>query len=213
MKLPSVARWMAACALACASGVHALPFEADVALDTSALAGPFEVAFALTDGSGTGDANIHVVLSDLQFAGGSPGAIDAALTFGGVTGDLASAVEMVDSTFLNVFASSFLPGASFSFHVAVNGTTDAGGTPDQLAMVLLRADGTLVDSTDPSGAGSLLTLAFAGPQPAVSAFAGALTPAPSVQLATPVPEPGSLVLFAAALAGVRMARRRRGGDG
>src|SRR5437016_3119013 len=88
-----------------------------VSLDTSALSGSFELAFILTDGSGTGDANNTITLSNFLFGvGGSAGVVDTALSTGGVGGDLSSGVSLVDSAFLNIFASSFTPGSVLSFN-------------------------------------------------------------------------------------------------
>src|SRR5258707_10582847 len=87
-----------------------------VNLDTSGLSGSFELAFIFTDGSGTGDSNNTVTLSNFLFgAGGSAGTVDASLSFGGESGDLTSGVSLIDSFFLNIFASSFTPGSLLSF--------------------------------------------------------------------------------------------------
>ena len=51
----------------------ATPFTGSIVLDTSLLADPFEIAFVLTDGSGSNDGNTAVTLDNFAFAGGSTG--------------------------------------------------------------------------------------------------------------------------------------------
>jgi hypothetical protein len=177
-------------------------------LDSSALVGPFELVFVLTDGSGTGDANNTVTLSNFLFGGGSAGSVDASLSFGGESGDLSSGVALVDSFFVNIFASSFTPGSALSFDFSLTTNVDAGGTPDQFSFELLHSDGTSVNTTDPSGANSLLTVNLDSAHPGISTFASELTPAPIVVEAGVAPEPSSLALFAIALAGALWPVRR-----
>src|SRR4051794_35003845 len=76
----------------------------DVSLNTAALighaAGPFSVAFQLTDGNGVGDANNVAIIDNLQFGSGGP--LGLPLRVGGAVGDLWSTVVLVDSGFPNV---------------------------------------------------------------------------------------------------------------
>ena len=181
-----------------------------VSLDTSALSGPFELAFIFTDGSGTGDANNTVTLGNFLFgAGGSAGTVDASLSFGGESGDLTSGVSLIDSFFLNIFASSFTPGSLLSFDFGLTTNVDAGGTPDQFSLVLLQADGSVVNTEDPSGANSLLTVNLDSAHPAISTFASDLTPAAIVTESTAAPEPPSLLLLAIGLAAALWSARTR----
>src|ERR1035437_245012 len=73
----------------------------DVALNTTGLvghpAGPFSVAFQLTDGSFVGDENNTVVINNFQFGGG--GVSGSATTLGSISGDLSSSVTLTDGTF------------------------------------------------------------------------------------------------------------------
>jgi hypothetical protein len=179
--------------------VYAGSITGSVSLDTSSLSGPFELAFIFTDGSGTGDANNTITLGNFSFGGGSAGAVDSTLSTGGVSGDLASSVTLTDSAFLNIFAAFFMPGSALAFDFTSTNAVDAGGTPDQFAMVLLRSDGSVVDTSDPTGAGSLLTLTFDGPVRTLATYASTDTPAPRVDVAATVPEPSSLLLVLAAL--------------
>src|SRR5262249_54268199 len=84
---------------------------------------------------------------------------------------------------------------------------DAGGTPDQLSLVLLQSR-TVVGTDDPSGADSLLTVNFDSSNPAFNAFASELTSAPIVTRSSPVPEPGSLPLLATTLMSALCCARR-----
>ena len=188
---------------------HAGLITGTVSLDTSALSGPFELAFIFIDGSGTGDANNTVTLSNFLFGGGSAGTVDASLSTGGISGDLISGVSLVDSTFLNIFASSFTPGSLLSFDFGLTTNVDAGGTPDQFSLVLLQADGSVVNTEDPTGANSLLTVNLDSAQPAFSTFASDLTPAPIVRESATAPEPASLPLLAIGLIGALWSARKR----
>ena len=189
---------------------HASIIAGSVSLDTSALSGPFELAFIFTDGSGTGDANNTVTLGNFLFgAGGSAGTVDASLSFGGESGDLTSGVSLIDSFFLNIFASSFTPGSLLSFDFGLTTNVDAGGTPDQFSLVLLQADGSVVNTEDPSGANSLLTVNLDSAHPVISTFASDLTPAAIVTESTAAPEPPSLLLLAMGLGAALWSARTR----
>src|ERR1017187_697775 len=71
----------------------------NVTLDTAPLvghpAGPFYVEATFTDGSGVGDANNTVTMSNFTFGGGS--ALGGPLVFGGASGSLATGVTITDS--------------------------------------------------------------------------------------------------------------------
>ncbi|HET9762690.1 MAG TPA: hypothetical protein VFR50_04205 [Casimicrobiaceae bacterium] len=173
-------------------------FTGSASLDTSALSGPFELVFVLTDGSGIGDANNLVELNDFAFGpGGGAGSVDTLLSTGGVSGDLTTGVALVDTAFFNVFASTFTPGSLLSFDFAFSTNIDGGGTPDQLSMALLQSDRTPVPSTDASGA--VLVVNIDSPRPGFGLFATDLTPAPTVTFAGSAPEPPTALLLLVAL--------------
>lgn len=195
-------------AMASQRPAHAGMINGSVSLDTSGLSGMFELAFIFIDGSGTGDANNTVTLNNFLFGGGSAGVVDAGLSTGGVSGDLTSGPSLVDTSFFNVFASSFTPGSVLSFDFSLTTNVDPGGTPDQLSLALLQTDGTPVVTEDPSGVDSLVTVNIDSASPVFSAFASDLTPAPVVRKSNPAPEPQSLLLFAASVAGALWSARR-----
>lgn len=190
------------------------PAHADVtgtvSLDTSALSGPFELAFIFIDGSGTADANNTVTLTNFLFGvGGSAGSVDTLLSTGGESGDFGSSVLLTDSAFLNIFASTFTAGSLLSFDFGLTTNIDAGGTPDEFSLALLQSDGAVVNTQDPSGANSLLTVNFDAARPGIATFASDLTPAPIVFEASAAPEPASLALVATGLLSALWSLRRR----
>jgi len=171
-----------------------------VSLDTSGLSGTFELAFIFTDGSGTGDANNTVALGNFAFgSGGAAGSVDTLLSMGGFAGDFGTGITLVDNAFLTIFASTFTPGTLLSFGFGLTTNVDAGSTPDQLSIALLLPDGTPVNTSDPSGANSLLTVNIDSALPVFATFASDSTPAPVVTFAATAPEPSSLPLLALAL--------------
>jgi hypothetical protein len=177
-----------------------------VSLDTSGLSGTFELGFVLIDGSGSGDANNTVTLTNFAFgAGGAAGVVDPLLTTAGASGDFTSGVTLIESEFFNVFAETFTTGSLLTFDFGVTTNVDPGGTPDEFSMVLLQADGTQIPSGDPSGA--LLLVNIDSARPAFLTFATELTPAPTVAFAATAPEPSTALLFALALTCALWSRR------
>lgn len=190
-----------------ATSAAATPFTGSMQLDTSLLADPFEIAFVLTDGSGSNDGNTMVTLDNFAFGGGSAGAVDPAFTTGEASGSLDTGLSLRDSAFIAIIASTFTPGTALSFDFQVDWTPEAGDTPDLLAFVLLGIDGTPIGTTDPSGANALMTIETGVMStPLVRTFTGDLTPAPRV-LTSSVPEPGTIPMLLVALIALVSARR------
>jgi hypothetical protein len=187
-------------ALAQQRPAHAGIINGSVSLDTTLLSGTFELGFILIDGSGTGDANNTVTLGNFGFGGGSAGAVDPLLTTSGASGDFASGVTLTDSEFFNAFAQTFTAGTALTFDFGLTTNVDSGGTPDQFSLALLQSDGTLIPSSDPSGA--LLLVNIDSAQPGFFGFATDLTPAPKVTFSASVPEPPSSLLLAIGLVGL-----------
>src|SRR6185312_13251794 len=103
-------------------------FADEVTLNTAPLigdtAGPFSLVFQLTDGSGIGDGNNTVTISNFQFGSGGPSG--SPTTFGGVSGDVGSTVTLVDSSFLNYLIQPFTPGTTLEFTVTTTNNVDSG---------------------------------------------------------------------------------------
>ena len=194
------------------SNVYAGPVT--VTLDTSSLSGTQTLAFSLTNF----DAGFNtVVLSDFAFGGGNavPATVDC--TFGGsfsgvgCSGDLTAGVtlEGLDPT-AAFFTQQFQPGASLSF--VLNATSNfSGPVPDQFAMYVCDAGLTTCYSDDAGGTLLLLDLTGGSVIPASFIAYGATAqglPAPVVTLTPTAPEPGTLLLFAAAVATFARSRVR-----
>ena len=189
----------------------------DVVIDTVPMighpAGPFTLDLQFIDGSGAGDANNTAVLGNFTFGGGSPAGSAAGI--GGVSGDLASSVQMIDSSFFNEFDQSFNPGASLSFRLAVSTNPDIG-SPDELSLAILDSSGFEIPTLGPGNA--LLTVNIGAGTAAAAGFATESTrspPAggPPIMIAAPritavsaVPEPATLLLFLGAGICVRIRR-------
>ena len=162
----------------------------NVSVDTSSLignpAGPFQLDFQFTDGSGIGDANNIVTLSNFDFGSGS--ASGAPTLTGGGTGDLSTAVTLRDSEFFNEFAQAFTPGSAFGFRVDLTTNPESINVPDQFSFAIL----------DSSGLGdTLLTADIFSTGPSVSVFASSTPPIPAPNVSS-VPEPSLAWPLAAA---------------
>jgi|SRR6478609_455917 len=110
-----------------------------VTMDTSQLvghpAGPFYLAFQLTDGSGAGNSSTMAVLSNFQFGGGASSGSPTLM--GGANGDISSSVTLSDSSFLNFFSQQFTPGSTLTFTLSLTGSIEGGNTPDHFAFSIL----------------------------------------------------------------------------
>ena len=196
----------------------------DVSLDAAPLigdpAGPFSLAFQITDGSFLGDGNNTVTVSNLNLGSGSLGGV--ALAVGGVTGDLGSSMALTDSSFLSFAIQQFTPGDVLRFTLDATTNLDAGGGVDQFTFSILDSSGQQI----PTG-GGLLSPFFdvftainfdSSSSPSIQTFASdpTRTPAgggpaivigaPEVTSAVPEPRSGSLLIAAIACIVVTKAR-------
>jgi hypothetical protein len=151
-----------------------------VSIDTSSLEGQgtFTLAFVLNDGSGAGDANTTVTINDFMFGATGTATTDPTTVVGGATGDLFSAVSLIDNSFFNVFEGNFVAGSLLSFQVAIASTSVDTPTPDFFEAVILDSTGTPVATTDPSG-NDFVFSANLSSTPEINTYAIA-TPEPSV---------------------------------
>ncbi|MCC6586717.1 MAG: NF038129 family PEP-CTERM protein [Bryobacterales bacterium] len=182
-----------------------------VALDTTGLvahpAGPFYFQMALTDGNGFGDGNNTVTLTNFAFGGGSD--LGSPVSFGSVSGSLATGVTMTDTSFLTLFVQQFNPGLSLRFTLGLTSEDDIGGIPDGITWAILDNSGLPLPSQT---SGDYILAAGLDSQPPVfSLYGGDTARSPSTgdpisfnaPTVSSVPEPSSvvLVLSGAILAG------------
>ena len=203
-----------AVSLAGAALAHGATFQ--ISLDTSTLpghpAGPFSLAFQLTDGSATNDGNTTVVLDQFTFGGGSANGLPSLI--GSATGSLSTSVTLVDTMFFSYFVESFTPGNTLSFRLTANGGADAGGVPDLFALSILDGNGFELPTTGAFDA--FLLSEWTTSNPPLAAYGSDNTRLPDVGLPAPditrvgeVPEPSTLMLACGAAAILALRARRR----
>jgi hypothetical protein len=158
----------------------------DVTLDTAPLighpAGPFSILFIFIDGSGVGDANNTVTISNVGFGGGS--ALGNPVTFGGASGSLETEVTITDSSFLSLFNEGFSPGPQLSFSLDLTSNNDANGIPDRLTFSILDGSGVPLPTLAPYGDYFLESIWV---PPVRSSMRGGVTRRVRLRLAIPCP--------------------------
>jgi hypothetical protein len=188
------------------SSAHALPIR--ITIDTSSLAGMnAALAFDLIDGGSP--ANSMTI-----FGFASDGSLGAASSTGAVTGAFPGTVTIMDTAFFNEYLQPIRLGTSLTFTFDTTGHAAAPGSfPDAFSFFLLDAAGmvSLVSTSDPTGADSLLFYSIGEANPLVTFSSNAVTIGVGVPVS--VPEPGALALAMAGLlafGAVRMTGKRSG---
>jgi hypothetical protein len=194
-----------------------------VNIDTAPLIGhpaaPFFFGAVFIDGSGIGDANNTVTLSNFDFHGGA--SVSSPLLLGGASGSLSTTTSIIDSSSFNLFEQEFSPGVELTFNLDLTSNDDVSGTPDRLTLYILDNSGNPLPTLAPTGdyllgadlgsAGPVLD--FYGTDPSRSPSEGnpLAIPAPTVAPTGIVPEPapivllGSIILITLMLNGPRLA--------
>jgi hypothetical protein len=201
---------LAVCALLCGGAVMAVPYH--VSIDTSALGiSSFLVAFDLIDG-GPPSNNLSVA----GFT--TDGTLGVATPTGSVTGALPGGFTLADTSFFSEYLQvvQSTNALAFDFEASTNAPAP-GSAPDTFSFFLLDSQSglPLFGTTDTTASGSLFTLEIDGRQSGQLIVFEPATTGPtaswSVTAATqPLPEPGTPLLFAAAiLAAATMIRRNR----
>jgi hypothetical protein len=190
-----------------------------VSLDTTALVGlgPFGLAFQFADGTGTGDGNNVVTLSDFQFGTGGP--LGSPFTFTGVgeSGTLSDTVTMIDNepTGSGYFAQLFTPDTTLSFLLESTTNVDAGGVYDLFTFGITDSFFNYIPTTAGDGT-DLLSLTLDDPvNPTVATYStdptqtSFLLGPPLVTGVGEVPEPATWLPVGLILGGAWCRRRWR----
>jgi len=202
---------LVACALLGATTSHASNFLFHINVNTSPLIGnpngTFSLDFQLNDGTGNGDANNTVTLSNFNFGGGS--ILGDPTPLGGATGDLSSSITITDSQFGNELFQGFTPGSTLGFDVSISTNRDAGTTPDTFAFAILDGNTNNIPTNGPADA--LATLDLNSTSLSVSNVQTYSSTGPDTGGVTVavVPEPSSIAMIGLGLAGLYSFKRRR----
>ena len=202
MKLPSACRRLrgtaflsSALLLACAATGRAANTNLNytVTLNTAPLAGntnaPFSLDVVLGSGAQNPNSDNTVTLSNFVFSNGSVGA--TTFSNGGETGSMGSTVTLTTSATDDELSQQFSKTVTeIQFSVSMTNTTD-NPYPDQFSVSILDGAGNNIQTTDPSGANTLVLANLGTGQTLASVNAyrsTANSEAPGVTAAA-VPEP------------------------
>jgi hypothetical protein len=108
---------------------------------------PFTLDFSFTDGSGTGDGNNTITLSNFAAGAGS-------LTQSSISGEVTVnaspfSIMLEDSSFFNDVQFTFVPDATFSFQLNATSNADSG-TPDTFTLAILDRNLNNIPTTNPN---------------------------------------------------------------
>jgi len=131
-----------------------------VTVDTSSLvvssSGPYTLDFQFIDGSGTGDTNNTVTLSNFLVTAGSLSSTSSIT--GGVTAKSSPlSITMTDSSFFNEAQVPYTPGTTLSFEVSY--TTNADDpAPDSFTFAILDGNDDEIPTNNPNFNDSFLEI-------------------------------------------------------
>ncbi len=162
-----------------------------VTVNTAALSStPAQLAFDFIDG---GPPSNSITISGFA----TDGTLGSATLTGGASGALPGTVTLTDSAFFNEYLTDFTLGNTFSFQLdATNNAPASISLPDAFSLFVLNPTTglPLINTTDPTGSGSLLTWNIdESTQGSLSVYAA--PGGEAVVTAAPVPLPSSLLLM------------------
>lgn len=132
-----------------------------VTIDTSQLvnhpAGAFALQCTLVDGSGNGDGNSTVMLTNFNFGtngfyNGDPD------EDGGTTGDMSTNVTLTDTSAQNDFTEPFTVGNTLTFDVYTTLSLDTNGVPDDFEIAIVDSEEQRLPTVDTNEADALIRL-------------------------------------------------------
>lgn len=178
---------------------------ATASLMTKAAAGPYTLDFQFIDGSGLGDSDNTVTLSNFLVTGGSIGS-PSSITGGVTTKTSPFSITMTDSSFFNEAQVPYTPGATLSFEATYTTNADPVA-PDSFTFAILNGSGNEIPTNNPNFNDAFLEVDLpttsASTSTTASSSSDGTIPAPVVlPLGLPpvtTPEPASVLLILAAI--------------
>lgn len=215
-------------ALAVAVCCHAGIIQGSVEFNTVALighpAGPFYLAFTLTDGAGIGNNTNFGSIRQIDLGVGG-NALGSPILLGDASGDLTTGILLLDSQPQSLYAQRFLPGDRLRFTFLLTTNVD-DPIPDVLSFAILDSGGQAIPTLQGAPLDFLVRIDLASDSPEVVLFSGdeARSPAaggPPIAIngqlePTDVPEPmpGRMVLMGlGATATIRLIAKRKQAKG
>jgi hypothetical protein len=195
-------RALAIAALAACLGMGvATASPVQVSIDTSALAGTSAtLAFDFVEG---GPPSNSVTITGFS----SDGTLGSATLTGDVTGTLPGTVTLGDAQFFNELLQDIVLGSTIAFTFDATGNPpDDGSLPDAFSFFILdpKTLMSLIETTDLTGAGSLLLFSIGSSSP-LEVYG---SPQVTITAVSTVPEPSSALLVLIAMAAGAALRSR-----